>query len=245
MTYTELLAELRNNILRDKSALVAGDQDTLWDDTSLLAYINQAAQIMARRTLSLRDDSTAAITQLTLKQGITEYPIDKRILAVLSCKFDQDAFDIGRVGHFQLNTYVPPDTLWFDVNLAATLSPGRPQYYAMDESVETLRVYPAPDAVNSGKKLYLRVARLQKNNASMDTLDDEPEFFPEYHMYLLDWAAYRALSNHEIDGEDQTRAEKHKQNFEDYIKDVREEVRRREFAPMNFQFGRLGYTWIR
>lgn len=245
MNYGDLLSELRNNILRDKSALVAGTQDTLWDDQTLLNYIGQATTIMARRTMALRDDTTPAITQLKLKLAVTEYPLDKRVLGVYSARFDQDSFDLGRIGHFQLNTYMPPDTLWFDINVSATLAPGRPQYYASDESIQTIRVYPAPDAANVGKTIYLRVARLQLNAPSLDNLDASPEFFEEYHMYLLEWAAYRALSNHEIDGEDQGRADKHKQNFEDHIFQVREEVRRRAFAPMNFQFGRLGFAWIR
>jgi len=245
MNYGELLSELRNNILRDKSSLVAGNQDTLWDDASLLRYIDQACSIMARRTMCLRDDSTPAITQLRLKLGQTEYPMDKRVLAMYSVKFDQDTFDLGRIGHFELNTYMPPDTLWFDINVSATLAPGRPQYVATDESIETLRVYPAPDAENVGKTLYMRVARLQKDEPSLDNLDAVPEFFEEYHMYLLEWAAYRAFSNHDADGGDSGEADRHKKNFEDHIFQVREEVRRRAFAPMNFQFGRLGYAWIR
>jgi len=245
MNYGELLSELRNNILRDKSSLVAGTSDQLWSDETLLNYINQACFIMARRSMCLRDDSTPAITQIKLKLGQTEYPLDKRVLGVYSVRFDQDSFDLGRIGHFQLNTYMPPDTLWFDINVSATLAPGRPQYVATDESIETLRVYPAPDAENVGKTLYMRVARLQKDEPSLDNLDAVPEFFEEYHMYLLEWAAYRALSNHEVDGEDQGRADKHKQNFEDHLFRVTQDVRRRAFAPMNFQFGRLGYAWIR
>lgn len=245
MNYGELLSELRNNILRDKSSLVAGTSDQLWSDETLLNYINQATTIMARRTMCLRDNTTPAITQIALKLGVTEYQLDKRVLGVYSVRFDQDSFDLGRIGHFQLNTYMPPDTLWFDINVAATLAPGRPQYISTDENIQSLRVYPAPDADNVGKKMFMRVARLQKDAPSMNNLDASPEFFEEYHMYLLEWAAYRALANHEVDGEDQGRADKHKKNFEDHIFQVKEEVRRRAFAPMNFQFGRLGYAWMR
>lgn len=245
MTYAELLAELRDNILRDSSALVAGTQDRLWSDATLMGYIDQGSNRFARRTLSIRDSTTPAYTQITLVAGQTEYALDPRVLAVYSARFDTDVYDLGRLGHAQLNTIAQPDTLWFDINQAASFAPGRPRCVALDETIETLRVYPIPDTDSAGKKIYLRIARLPMHSVTMANKDESPEFFPEYHMYLLDWAAYRALSNHEIDGEAKDNAETHKAAFEDHIKEAIQENKRRIFTPAAFQFGSGGYSWVR
>jgi hypothetical protein len=48
MELSDLLDELRNNILYDRSDSVSGDPDQLWSDATLVRYINEAQRRFAK-----------------------------------------------------------------------------------------------------------------------------------------------------------------------------------------------------
>ena len=52
MNLGDLLEELRENILHDRSDRIAGDTDQLWSDRTLVRYINEAERKMAREALN-------------------------------------------------------------------------------------------------------------------------------------------------------------------------------------------------
>ena len=84
MKLRELLSELRRNILRDASTATSGNvaDGALWDDETLILYIRDAEEKFAAGTLCLRDSRTPALTQIALESGVSEYPVDKRVIAV-------------------------------------------------------------------------------------------------------------------------------------------------------------------
>lgn len=247
MLVSDLLAELRNNMLRDVSRLVGGSGDQLWSDTTLYSYINEAYQRFARLTFCIRDMTTASVTQIALRTGVDQYTLDPSILGVYSVKYNTDLFDLGRIGHAALNYYMPPDTTFWDINAVAVLAPGRPMYVSTDESTLRLRVYPTPSPTENGNLLYLRVARLPLVTINATNAALTPDILPEYQLYPLEWAAWRALSNDMIGDEDKIAEKRNvrKANFDMYVDEVKRDIKRRNFAPNAWQFGRNGFAWAR
>lgn len=254
MNLRDKLDELRNNILRDRSGLIAGDNDTLWDDKTLLRYIKDAEHKFARQALVIRDSTTAEYCRITLKTGVITYPLDKLVLGVLSAKYDVDTSDLRRAGHTVLNQNSPPESLTFDVNTLSSLTPGRPLVFYTDETLVyansggvTLSVYPAPSAAENNKIIYLRVFRLpatdySKKGLSTDTCGEIPE---DYELDVLEWAAYRAQRNYDADGASASSADSHKVRFDASVKEALKETRRKLFAPMTQMHGANGFSWTR
>ena len=252
MIVQDLLDELRGGILRDTSALISGNTDQLWTDTRLMSYIDQAHIRFARLTQILRDNTTPTVTQITLVDGQSEYPLHKAVTAVLSLKYDTDAYNLPRASVDLLDTRVPTDFPWFDVNQNQILPPGRPRAWTSDQSLRTLRVYPTPTIAEAGKILQMRVARLPIATLTALDLFASPEIPEEYHLDMLEWAAYKALSNHEIDAgvlTDDPRmhpADRHKANFEKAVDEAITEVKRTMFAPTYWDFKSFpGVTYAR
>ena len=113
MTLGDLLCELRGNMLRDKSDLVSGADDRLWNDETLVRYIDEAQRRLARRALVIRD-SSSSVTQFTTVVNAASYPLDPAIRAVLSVRMTGDHQDLPRAGHDAFNAYHTPDPLFFD-----------------------------------------------------------------------------------------------------------------------------------
>lgn len=90
--------------------------------------------------------------------------------------------------------------------------------------------------------IYLRVARLPLAAFTVDQLDAECEIADDYQLDMLEWAAWRALMNSDIDGH-RSDAKDHKARFEEAVRMVRKDVLRKIRAPIRFQFGHNGFTW--
>jgi len=245
MTLTELLDELRKNILRDSSSLVSGTTDELWSDESLVRYINDAYFRFCRLTLSLTD-RTSALTEVVLESGVSVYPLDKAVLGVISARLAGAPTDLARTGHGVLDTpFRTDDSLFFDVNLLASLPPGKPLAFATDEEDASFRVYPEPSADYADQTINLRLVRMPLEKLSLDRPDAEPEIREEWQLGTLDWAAHKALMNHDVDAESLVRASAHKKAFEEWVSEAQREARRRRFAGTAWSFGRDGFAWTK
>jgi hypothetical protein len=242
------LNELRGNVLRDDAEIASGPDDRLWSDETLVRYIDSAQNRWARRTLALRDASTPQVVEVTLTAGVSTYDLHGSILAVVSARYDTDAYDLRRVGHSLIAASRVADTEWFDPNVAA-YPPGRPLAFATDETTSvdtpggvTLRVWPAPTATEEGKIIHLRVARKPLVPLTLDDIEAEFEIPEEYQLDTLEWAAYLALRNSDVDGHADA-ASKHENRFNDAVQEVLKDMRRKLFAPMGWQFGQNGFAW--
>lgn len=71
---------------------------------------------------------------------------------------------------------------------------------------------------------------------SLDRLDECPEVPEEYHLPMLDWAAYLALSNHDADAESLNRASLRQQSFERTIAQSILDTRRRRRPAAAWRF---------
>lgn len=255
MNLGELLDELRSGILHDVSNQVAGTtSDQLWTDARLVRYINEAQRRLARRGLMLRDGSTPECCQVQVVAGQTLYPLHNSVIAVLSARYGSDNTDLARGGHAALGTYRMPDTFFVDPTGLSNLPPGKPLVFSTDEQVSkndygtfnkvTLRLYPKPSA-DYTDIINLRVIRLPIERFSVDNPDAYPEVPEDYHLDMLDWAAYLALRITDNDAGDDERAEKFAKSFEDHCVTARKEVMRKLFTPAPWGFGQNGFTYTR
>lgn len=253
MTLGELLTELRENILHDRSDRTAGTPDYLWSDETLVRYIDQAQKRFARDGLVLRDASTSDVCQITLQQGVDRYALHPTVLGVISARFEGDTSDLTRSGHSAFAGYKPPDTYAFDFSNVPLSQYGKPLAYGTDEgfvgddydslSVITFRVYPLPDAAQANKKIYLRVVRLPLEGLTVNNLNATPEIPEDYHLDMLDWAAYLALRIVDQDAGWSSRANEFRASFEAHVKNAKSDAMRKLFAASTWGFGRNGFSW--
>ena len=284
MNLNDLLDTLRRDILHDRSDQVAGDNDQLWSDTTLIRYIDQAQRRFARRSLCIRD-GTSAVTRFQTVAYQQDYALDPSIISVFSARnmgngayvaglysvgayntatpavfvpgvgaaIYPDAGDLGRTGHAARNRYSPPDTNYWDINNFQTLNPGKPLVFDVDEfNTESggsaggvnVRLYPMPDLNNAGCTIQLRVARLplvRLTAGAKSTLT--PEIPEDYHLDMLDYAAYLALRIVDHEEGDPARAGEFLQSFEKHVEEARTEILRKTFAPQTWGFGRNGFSY--
>jgi|ERR1043166_1729432 hypothetical protein len=253
MTLDDLLLELRENILHDRSDRVSGNEDQLWSDTTLVRYIDEAQRRFARQTMIIRDGTTASVTQVTLVANTNSYALHSSVIAVISAHLAGDTADLARAGHSNFDTYHVPDTYFFDPSQLSTLPPGKPLAFDTDEFLRedannmagpmNLRVFPIPSATYAGQIISLRVARLPLKRFELKELTAVPEIPEDYHLQMLDWAAYLALRIVDHDLGDPMRAEEYKKSFEATVEQARKEVWRKIFTPLQWGFGRNGFSW--
>ncbi len=252
MNLDDQLQELRVNILRDRSDIIAGDTDSMWSDETLLRYINDAERRFARQTMILRDSTTPEVTRIKLKSGVSTYPTHKSVMSVLSARYDTKPYDIMRTGHAIVGQASPPEFLSFDPSNPNTQVPGAPLAYLTDETVVfarqsavTVTVYPTPGAEEDGKILHLRVVRLPMTGYSLECLERESEIPEDYQLDVLEWAAYRAQRGFDADSGAPTSAEEHKKAFDESVLRAVQELKRKMFSNTGLKYGANGFSWTR
>ncbi len=253
MRLQELLDELRDNILNDRSDSVSGDPDQLWTDATLVRYINEAVRRFAKRSFVIRDNTTPEVVNVTLEEGVTEYTLHPSILSVLSAKVDGATRDLNRVGHVVLGDYSNPNAEIFNAALLDQLQAGEPQAFTTDETIGedddgtnaavTMRVYPEPSADADGTLIKLRVIRMPIDHLAANTLSAIPEIPADHHLEMLDWAAYLALRIVDQDAGNMKRAADFAASFETHVNDAKRLVLRKLRAPQPWGFGRGGFAW--
>jgi len=253
MTLGELLTLLRRAILNDRTDRTAGTSDYLWTDADLVTYINEAQRRFATQGLVLRDGTTDEVTKVTLVAGQSVYPLHESVIAIVSAKLATDQADLVRVGHSVLAAYSSPSDNWTDPATYQGLPPGPTLAYSTDEYLQdydtdslsqmSLRVHPVPTADQAGDIIRLRVVRKPIDKFLVTSLHMVPEISEDYHIDMLDWAAYLALRIVDDDAGNVKRAADFKLTFEQNVKKARAETMRKLFAPLGWGFGCGGFSW--
>lgn len=255
MNVADLLDELRDNILFDRSDSIAGvsDPDQLWSDTTLIRYMNEAQRRFALRGFVIKDGTTREVTEVTLEEGVDTYTLHPSVFALVSARISTATKDLVRCGHSVLNAYISPTLDTWDLSQLETLPPGTPVAYTTDEEIGlddedtynavVLRVYPVPDADAAGTVIKLRVFRKPLDPLSENNTGAVPEIPSDHHIEMLDWAAYLALRIGDTDANNDRRADKFAQSFDVHVKNARNLVMRKLFAPQGWGFGRGGWSW--
>lgn len=253
MELSELLSELRENILYDRSDRIEGTSDYLWSDVTLVRYINEAQRKLAREAMVIRDGTTTDVARVTLRTGQTHYPLHEAVLSVMSAKLPNEQYDLKRGSHALLDQLRPTTENYFDVNTLTALDPGKPIAWTSDDYLSsndfdsmgraTLRLHPAPSADYDGVVLELRVIRLPIMALSTTSTCMVPEVPEQYHLPMLDWAAYLALRADDIDAGSEQKAEMYRRKFAELVRQARKETIQKMRAPQTWGFGQNGFRW--
>lgn len=253
MILSDLVQELREGILNDRTDRASGTSDYLWTDATLVRYINEAQRRFAVRGLVLRDGSTDEVTRIELVEGQDVYPLHEAVLAVISARIEDQVADLTRVGHSTLNAYRAPTDTWFDPTYFTGVAPGPTLAYLTDEQLTgddadslsnvNLRVFPVPSTAQDGQVLRLRVVRKPIESLRVGALNASPEIPADHHLEMLDWAAYLALRIVDDDAGAPKRAAEFAASFEAHVQAAKNTAIRKLFAPMTWGFGAGGFSW--
>lgn len=249
MKLSELLDELRDNILFDRG-LSTGDDDKLWSDATLVRYINEAQRRFAKRSFIIRDSRTSEVVEVTVRAGITEYDLHPSIISVISAKIDGATTDLVRVGHTLLSQYTTQNDIITPSSFDQA-SPAAPMAFSTDEQLvedddETvaalsMRIFPTPRTDDAGTVIKLRVVRMPIDNLSTSNMGAVPEIPADHHLEMLDYAAYLALRIVDTDAGNPKRAQEFANSFEAHVAEARKLVLSKLYAPQRWGFGRGGW----
>lgn len=250
MILADALEELRESILRDASTLKSGPPDHYWGDSALVRYLNDACRRFTRKTLCIRDDTTPLVCQVELSADENMYALHPSVIHVLSARHQDDQQDLVRIQHARAANTVNENTE--DWGYQLSIAPGKPTRYSTDEGVDVdsdygirMRFVGTPDTGQAGKIVYLRVARTPLAALSMEDMQAKIEIPSDWELDWIEWAAYRALRNWDLDAEDRQKAEQHKTRFEEAVRECKAEMIRKLWQPVKWGFGGGGFTYIR
>lgn len=195
MKTSELIAECRA-ALDDQSSLVVGDPDKLWSQERILRQLIAAQRIFARETWVIVDDSTTAVTSITLIADQADYTLHVSVLGVLSARLSDSDRPLGRRSWSQIYGTPLPEPDHWDTNSPLQITAGRPTLFATDTATSkiTFSRKPSAAAIALAPTARLRVARLPLNPLTLAN-DNSPELPEQYHLDLCDYATGRLLKN--------------------------------------------------
>lgn len=247
------------------------DDDTQWSDQTLLDFINEGQRRLAREALLLRTEWPNPIATITPRAGVSQYPLDPSVLVVLSARVVGTQRDMVRLGHAEMNYsadvspvapiqpefvgWTPPIVQATPLAAPAVAASYVPSGYMLDETLASsptgqqtcavVSLVPIPPTTVGPTPVYpdvaLRVA-VAPCDLTLDDLDASPAVPVDYHLELLSWAAFRALSlvDHDMGAPD--RAAQFKQQFEEMARAARRETMRKMFAGNRWKVGAGNYV---
>ncbi|MCU0689768.1 MAG: hypothetical protein MUF54_00065 [Polyangiaceae bacterium] len=174
MTLTELIAAFRD--LADDTA-----EPYLWSDSVLTRFANEAQEEACRRGRLIVDSTTEEVCQLDVTGGTAVYPVDPRVLFIRRVKLDSMDMPIRKTSVDDLDLMSPG----WEGEL-----PGVPFVWAPYE-VGKILLFPPPEVDDT---MRLTVVRLPLDDMVGGLTPVDPEIPARYHMKLVDWMLFRALS---------------------------------------------------
>ena len=188
MNLQELVNHTRCNILRDTAV------PSLWTDSEILRYLNQAVKEFAIRTHDIVDDTTPEVVDFVTVIGQQVYDLHPSIITVN---------EVGIVEYDLTDPQNPVETNYSELHdrtrrqLRRRYSKGRPCSYTAQVRTQSIRLDPIPDAVYNVEMVVAR-----KPLQDMSHEKHVPEIDEQYHLNLCDFAAFRCLSNNKPEGAD-------------------------------------------
>lgn len=213
MTRVEMLAELRE-VLGDVIGTVN------WSDARLLGLLSEGQDKFCEDTGYFVDLSNFT---LALSTSVSVYAIPDRIIQIM------DIWS-GTRKLWKIDT----GDKYYDDSSEFTDPTGSPAAWQTDRETGHVTIYPTPTSAENGDILTLRVWRyslydLAGNGAvpeSGPTPLAEPEIPSRFQRACIEWAAFKALSNHDEELQDKLKASDHRANYNQYVYDGKLALRR-------------------
>lgn len=205
MTRAELLAELRD-VLNVQGANVT------WRDTTLLGYLSEGQDIFCEKTGYFVDLSNFTIT---LQTGVANYAIPDRIYQIL--EIWDGSRKLGKV----LQGSEPVYDEW---PMTVPNETGTPRYWQTDKETGVITLTPTPIADDNGDIYQIQAWRYSLYDLAgkdEDGADAQPEIPSRFHRALIEWAAFKAFSHHDMEAQDPVKASDHYAMFKMYVTDAK------------------------
>lgn len=196
MTLEDMLTELRSVVDDDPGR-------PAWSDTALYGFLGEGQDKFCEDTGYFRDARSFTIE---LESGTSLYEVPDRIIEILSIWYGYKKLTKIPTG----SDFDAADTDW-----SVTL--GVPTHWRLDEDSGYVVLYPTPSAAVDGERLTLKVWRYSLND--LGTGEHEPELPSRLQRACIEWAAYKALSDHDAETQDPVKADDHLDNYKIYVRD--------------------------
>ena len=249
MTLEEMLQYVGKEFLDDRVDLVDGDNDSLWSDEYLVRQFNEAQRILCRRSWAIIEFGVAPAGVIVLQAGRSLYSLHPSVLRVFDGTPTTQVSPLGRTEDIQLrNTNLlnqAPGSDAFDAyevgeraSLAGNLTntAGPPLAFASDAGSRTLRVFPPPTVDQNGLRVVMKVARLPINYLTLDDVEAEPEVPEEFHMAIGEYAAGKALTLPNVDGDQKVEGRRLLDQFDKVVREAKQERIRAEASTARWNF---------
>lgn len=243
MKLSEMLEYTASEYLDDRQVLVDGDNDDLWSDSFLVKQFNQAQRILARRAWCIIEYGVAPAGTIVLRTGVTLYPVHKSVLKVFDLTPSTQAYPIGRTEDLVLRSVSGSASevlTAFETGEAAaregTALTGAPTAAASDAGTRMVRVYPTPTSTENGVVVAMKIARLPIEWLTLEDTEAEPEVPEEWHLDICEYAAGKALTLPNSDGDQKPEGRRLLDAFDATVREARRDRQRFELGSSRWAF---------
>jgi len=178
----ELIRTVREDYLDDVSdSPDQADEDYDWKSPFLLRAFAEAERIACSGSDLLFDDSTPAVTQITLATDTASYTLSSKITRIEEVIYD----GVPLVQKTERELLDESGDEW-------RTETGAPENFIVKG--RKIRFFPVPTSTQGGETVYMEVYRLP-----LKSFTDQPEIPEEHHEHLCYFVAYRAYSRRDED----------------------------------------------
>lgn len=222
MTTTEALAELKT-VLRETT------YDAAWGNTLLTSYMAEGQDKFCEGTGFFQDFST---NDITLVEDQILYAIPSRAIQVL------DIWNGNRrLGKFREEDRGRRSPDW-DPSLPITRT-GSPLAWQTDRITGFIEFDSTPTADQAGEELDVFVWRYAAVDLSATDTIEIPD---QFHRSVIEYAAFKALTHHDMEQQDKVKAQDHLALFNVYVRDGKRAMQR--YHGLETRVGTdLSYVW--
>ena len=205
--FRQRVDDLPGDIVDSSTPWQNDDAGLLWTNSEICQYADEAQQELFLRRHK-KDNTTVAITQITVVASQAAYPFDKRILAIERLKFVDSAakeFVLKKTTHGKLD--------WQRTNWQGD-EDGVVDEYIEDFENRSITLYRTPELAGT---LFLTVRRLPLTGLTWTLRHKLLEADDENQYDLLDWMMFRAYLKRDAETENPDLAALHKALFDERV----------------------------
>ena len=182
----------------------------LWTETELIQYLNNSHNEAAEKAKLFLESVNPAICQIPILAADPDpdYPLDNRIVEILSAKLSTQARFLDRKTKAELDRWNPD---WRNA------TPGDPRCFLTDYNEGYLTLHPKS---NADATLYLTVYRLPLVQFTADNLDTEPEIHFRHHYRLVDGIMAQAYNKDDSETLDPEKAARHQKAWLNHLDEM-------------------------
>jgi len=236
MNLAELLKYTAGQYLDDRTEMVDGDGDSLWSDDFLVRQLNEAQRKLARRAWCIIEEGVVPAGVISLVTGVAVYALHKSVLRVYWAMPSDQTWPLARTSETRLLGQRNVDDGNFNIDTSVVAETGRPVAFATDAGTRQMRVFRTPSATENGLAISLKIARLPITWFTVDNMDGAPEVPEDYHELLCRYAAGKALTLPNVDGQQRAIGRELLAEFDQEVREARQDRQRAEMEPAAWNF---------